>query len=238
MQLCLHTVSLGPQHAPICRAGSASWQVCVYSSRHLGAIVLIPLRCSKLAALVYLYSDLRPLARQHQLGEAYFENDAYGAAVVSEDAAAEQKGVAPGWLEMGEEVGPRMFSHCTAVASTARAPLANQPTYTHSSQCRLPVPRRCPSLPCLQLCNFAGIEAARHDGLRGLASDLLRLKVGCYRATKGPREAAARVVAYNACGVSGLTSAGLTPAAPQDKWAARCPVSGPSGPHVPVGLPT
>lgn len=44
--------------------------------------------CSKLAALVYVYSDLRPLAQQHQLGEQYNENDAYGAAVVSEQLEA------------------------------------------------------------------------------------------------------------------------------------------------------
>lgn len=37
---------------------------------------------SKLAALVYVYSNLRPLAERYQLGEPYNENGAYGTAVL------------------------------------------------------------------------------------------------------------------------------------------------------------
>ncbi|PRW44275.1 hypothetical protein C2E21_6731 [Chlorella sorokiniana] len=51
---------------------------------------------SKLAALVYVYSDLRPLAERYQLGDPYNENDAFGTAVLCNFAgvaAARQGGL-------------------------------------------------------------------------------------------------------------------------------------------------
>ena len=124
------------------------------------APLVSPVCRSKLAALVYVYSNLRPLAERYQLGEPYNENGAYGTAVVRKHVQ-----VAAGHGVVALPGLPSLTSCGPGCCQQAGFPIC-KPTLLSRERTHCSFP--CPPLPaCLPACSSATLRAWRQHPTAG-----------------------------------------------------------------------